>query len=164
VDGQADRAARVGDAAGDGLTYPPGGVGGELEALAPVELLDGVHQAQVALLDEVEEGQPGGLVLLGDGDDQAQVRLDERALGVHALGVDPAQLAAARLGDAGALPLEVQARLVPGLDGLGQADLVVLGEQGVLPDVREVEPDEVFLIPLDTLLGQFESSFLWGFG
>src|SRR5437588_842304 len=55
VDGQADGAARVGDAPGDGLADPPRGVGGELEALAPVELLDGVHQAQVPLLDEVEE-------------------------------------------------------------------------------------------------------------
>ena len=55
VDGEADGAAGVGDAAGDGLADPPGGVGGELEALAPVELLDGVHQAEVALLDQVEQ-------------------------------------------------------------------------------------------------------------
>ena len=33
---------------------PPGRVE-ELEAFAPVELLDGVHQAEVALLDEVEQ-------------------------------------------------------------------------------------------------------------
>ena len=77
VDGQADRPTRVGDAAGDGLADPPRGVGRELEALAPVELLDGVHEAEVPLLDEVEEREPGGLVLLGDRHDQAQVRLDE---------------------------------------------------------------------------------------
>ena len=35
---------------------------------------------------------------------------------------------------------------------LRQADLVVLGEQRVLPDVGEVEPDEIFFVPLDTLL------------
>ena len=36
-----------------------------------------------------------------------------------------------------------RARLVAGLDGLGQPDLVVLGEQRVLPDVSEVEAYEV---------------------
>ena len=50
--------------------------------------------------------------------------------------------------------LELGRGLVAGLDGLGEADLVVLGQQRVLPDVGEVEPDEVFLVALDTLLGQ----------
>ena len=89
----------VGDAAGDGLADPPRGVGGELEALAPVELLDGVHQAEVALLDEVEQRQAGGLVLLGDRDDEPQVRLDERALGVLAFARRAPQLALAGGGD-----------------------------------------------------------------
>ena len=40
VDGDADRARLIGDGAGDGLPYPPGGVGGELVALPVVELLD----------------------------------------------------------------------------------------------------------------------------
>ena len=44
------------------------------------------------------------------------------------------------------------ARRVAALDLLREADLVVLGEQRVLPDVGEVEPDEIFLVPLDTLL------------
>ena len=93
--GQADGAAGVGDAAGDRLADPPRGVGRELEALAPVELLDGVHQAEVALLDEVEQRQARRLVLLGDRHDQAQVRLHERALGVLAVAERPAQLALA---------------------------------------------------------------------
>ena len=80
VDRQADRAAGVGDATGDRLADPPRGVGGELEALAPVELLDGVHQAEVALLDQVQERQARGLVLLGDRHDEAQVGLHEGAL------------------------------------------------------------------------------------
>ena len=85
VDREPDGATGVGDAAGDGLADPPGGVGGELEALAPVELLDRVHQAEVALLDEVEERQARRLVLLGDRDDQPQVRLHEGPLGVVAV-------------------------------------------------------------------------------
>src|SRR5690606_35835702 len=44
--------------------------------------------------------------------------------------------------------------LVAGLDGLGEADLVVLGEQRVLPDVGEVEADEVFFVALHALLRQ----------
>ena len=90
---QADGAAGVGDAAGDGLTDPPRGVGRELEALAPVELLDGVHQAEVALLDEVEQRQARGLVLLGDRHHQPEVGLDEGALGVLALPGDAPKLA-----------------------------------------------------------------------
>src|SRR5581483_5808520 len=41
----ADRAGLVGERAGDRLADPPGRVGGELEALAVVELLRGAHQA-----------------------------------------------------------------------------------------------------------------------
>ena len=56
----ADRAGLVGDAAGDRLPDPPRRVGRELVAAAPVELLDGAHQAEVALLDQVEEQHARG--------------------------------------------------------------------------------------------------------
>ena len=152
MDRQADRAAGVGDAAGDGLADPPRGVGGELEALAPVELLDGVHQAEVALLDQVEQRQARGLVLLGDRHHQAQVRLHERALGVLALAGGAAQLALLGGGELAA-GVEHRAARVAGLDGLRQADLVVFGQQRVLPDVGEVQTDEVFFVPVDALFG-----------
>ena len=42
-----------------------------------IELLDRLHQAEVALLDQVEEEHPPADVALGDGDDQAQVGLGE---------------------------------------------------------------------------------------
>jgi hypothetical protein len=49
-------------------------------------------------------------------------------------------------------------RLVPSLlDGLGEASLVSLGQEWVLPDVAQVQPDEVFLCPLRALLGQVQS-------
>ena len=82
--GRRMRAAGVGDAPGDGLADPPRGVGRELEPPPGVEPVDGLDQAEVALLDEVEQGQAGRLVLLGDGDDQAQVGADELAVGVVA--------------------------------------------------------------------------------
>src|SRR4051812_4498072 len=85
LDRETDRARGVGDAAADGLTDPPRGVRGELEALAPVELLDGVHEAEVALLHEVEEREARRLVLLGDRHHEPEVRLDELAPGGVAL-------------------------------------------------------------------------------
>ena len=42
---------------------------------------------------------------------------------------------------------------LPGLDGLRQADFVVLGQQRVLPDVGEVETDEVFVVTVDAIFG-----------
>ena len=149
---QADGAAGVGDAAGDGLADPPRGVGGELEALAPVELLDGVHEAEVALLDEVEQRQARRLVLLGDRHHETQVRLHEGALGVLALADGAPQLALACRREVTSASSS-RPTGGAGLDGLGEADLVVLGEQRVLPDVGEVETDEVFLVAFDALLG-----------
>ena len=87
VHGDADRAGLVGDRARDRLADPPGGVGRELVAALVLELVDGLHQADVAFLDQVEELQPAVRVLLRDRDDQPQVRLDELALGLmRALG------------------------------------------------------------------------------
>ena len=78
----ADGARLVGDGPGDRLADPPGGVGRELVALAVVELLDGADEAEVALLDEVEERQAATDVALGDRDDETQVGLD-RACAWH---------------------------------------------------------------------------------
>ena len=53
----ADGVGRVLDRSANGLADPPSGVRGELETLAPVELLDRMDQAEVALLDEVRQRQ-----------------------------------------------------------------------------------------------------------
>src|SRR5690606_12557338 len=81
----ADGAGLVGDRAGDRLTYPPGGVGRELVAAAVLELVDRLHQADVALLDQVQELQAAVGVFLGDRDDEAQVGLDHFLLGLTGL-------------------------------------------------------------------------------
>jgi len=83
----ADRAGLVGDAARDRLADPPGGVGGELEATAPVELLDGAHEADVAFLDQIEEEHAAPDVAARNGDHETQVGLDQVAAsgGVAAL-------------------------------------------------------------------------------
>jgi hypothetical protein len=85
VHGDADRAGLVGDRSGDGLADPPGGVRGELVAAAVLELLDGLHQVDVAFLDQVEELQAAVGVLLGDGDHQAKVGHDQLLLGLIGL-------------------------------------------------------------------------------
>jgi hypothetical protein len=76
----ADRRGLVRDRTLAGLANPPGGVGRELEALAPVELLDRAVQSDHALLDQVAELQAVALVALGDRDHEAQVRVDHPLL------------------------------------------------------------------------------------
>ena len=91
VDRQLDRARLGVHPALDGLADPPRRVGGEAVAAAPVELLDRADQAEDALLDQVEQRQLGALVLLGDRDDQAQVRVDHALLGLEVAALDPAR-------------------------------------------------------------------------
>ena len=81
VDRHADRPRLVGESARDGLADPPGRVGRELVAAAPVELLDRADQAEGAFLDQVEERQALVAVVLRDRDDEPQVRLDHPLLG-----------------------------------------------------------------------------------
>src|SRR4051812_30275336 len=78
----ADRARLIGDGAGDGLTNPPRRVRRELVAAAILELLDRLHQADVAFLDEVEELQAAVRVLLRDRDDETEVGDDQFLLGL----------------------------------------------------------------------------------
>ena len=73
MDRQPDRAGLIHDRPFDGLANPPGGVGGETEAPLRVELLHSPDQAQVALLDQVQKGQPTIDVASGDFHHQAQV-------------------------------------------------------------------------------------------
>src|SRR5438874_10257629 len=82
VDRNADGARLVGDGTGDGLPDPPGGVSGELVAAAIFEFIHRLHQTDVAFLDQVKKLQASIGVLLGDRNHQAQVGLDELALGV----------------------------------------------------------------------------------
>ena len=77
---QSDRAALVGERAGDGLANPPGGVRRKLVAHRAVELLDGADEAEVALLDQVEQRDVRLRVVPRDRHDEAQVRLDQLAL------------------------------------------------------------------------------------
>src|SRR3984885_2802198 len=72
-----DGAGLVGDGAGDGLTDPPGGIGREFVTATVLELVDGLHEADITLLDEVEELEAAVGVLLRDRDDESKVGFDE---------------------------------------------------------------------------------------
>ena len=60
----------------DALPNPPGGIGRETEATLGVEFLDRVDQAEIALLDEVKQGNTAIEIVLGDVNHEAQVVLD----------------------------------------------------------------------------------------
>ena len=76
MDRQADGLALVGQGALDRLLDPPRRVGAELAALLRVEALHRLHQADVALGNQVEQRQAVVGVVMGDLHHQAQVRLD----------------------------------------------------------------------------------------
>jgi hypothetical protein len=73
---QADGARLIHERAINVLADPPGGIGGKAEAALRVEFLEGVHQTQIAFLDQVQQGQTAVQVMLGDVHHQAQVALD----------------------------------------------------------------------------------------
>ena len=137
----ADGASLIRNGAGDGLTDPPGGVGGEAEATVAVKLLGGLDQADVALLDQVQERQVVADMLLGDGDHQTQVGLAQAAAGVQAVAADLEQLLAALLR---------QGAVFNSLHGLlfGSLFLVVLAGLGVavLVQILGIAPAVLILL------------------
>ena len=139
----ADGAGLVSHRAGNGLANPPGGVGGELEALGVVELLHGADEAQVALLDEVQEEHAAARVALGQGDHQSQVGLQQVVLGPLAVLGHPVQLATQLGRQVVALLGQAVLGVKTGLDALGELDLLLGVQQRDLTDLLEVVLDRV---------------------
>src|SRR5262245_57205446 len=131
---QADKARLLVERPTDGLADPEGRVGGELESPAPVELVDGVLEAEVALLHEVEEIHAGGEgIAAGDADDEAKVRPDEPVLG----GVrHPHDLVELWVVVTGGDPLGGGAS---GFDGAGKLPLLFCVEEGDLTDLVQIQ-------------------------
>jgi hypothetical protein len=87
---EADGARLVGNGAADGLANPPRGIGGKFVAATVLKLVHRLHEADVALLNQVQELQPAIGILFSNGNHEAQVGLGELMLGllpVH-LGLD----------------------------------------------------------------------------
>jgi hypothetical protein len=80
VDRESDLTALVRDRTADRVADPPAPVGREPEALAIVEAIDRLHQADVALLDEVLKRHPPVVEASCDRDHEPEVGLDEGVL------------------------------------------------------------------------------------
>ena len=135
---KADRARLVGHRPGDRLPDPPGGVRGELVAPGVVELLHAADQAQVALLDQVQEQHAAAGVPPGQRDDQPQVGLHQVVLGPPAVFGDQLEVDALAGSQHPAAFGELLLGEQPGLDPLGQLDLLPGVEQRHLADLLEV--------------------------
>ena len=107
-------------------------------------------------MNQVEQRKARRLVLLRDGDHESKVRLYERALGLFtsatSFAVFPPFGGGERFAVVISATVEVDAHLVAQLDCLRKPDCVVLGEQRVLTDVRQIQTNEIFLVPLDPFL------------
>ena len=138
VAGQAHQARLLVERPTDGLADPEGGVGGELEALAPVELVDRVLESEVALLHQVEQVHPGWQrVAAGDADHEAKVGADEPVLGRGGPGHVAAQLCAPFAG------VQTGAGGDALLDELGELALLRCVQQRHCADLVEVLADGI---------------------
>ena len=80
-----DRARLISDRARDRLTDPPCRIGRELITATVLELINGLHEANVTFLNQIKELQSTVRVLLGDRDHQTQVGFDHFFLGLTRL-------------------------------------------------------------------------------
>src|ERR1700688_1453425 len=85
----ADGARLVGNGARDGLADPPRRVRRELVPAAPLEFVHGLHEADVSFLNQVQELQSAIGVFFGDGNDEAEVGLDQFFFGLFGFGFSP---------------------------------------------------------------------------
>src|SRR5215217_5037899 len=81
VDGNPDGPSLLSNRPLYGLTNPPRSIGGEPKAPVGVELPNRFHKTDVALLDQIFEGQTTPTQLLGYRDNKPQVLLDESLAG-----------------------------------------------------------------------------------
>src|SRR5215217_695497 len=81
VDGNPDGPPLFSNRSLYGLTYPPRSIGGEPKAPVGVELPNRLHKTDVALLDQIFEGQTTPTRLLGYRDNKPQVLLDKSLAG-----------------------------------------------------------------------------------
>ncbi len=146
VHGNADGTGLIGDGARDGLTDPPGGVRGELEALGVVELLYRADKAKVAFLDKVEEQHAAANVALRDGHNKTKVSFDKLLLRIQAHLLDASKAPAFTALKLDALLFGLLKLLGCGNAGLdlhSKVDFLCRGKQGNLADFLQVHTNRV---------------------
>ncbi len=99
-------------------------------------------------MDQIEQRQTRGLILLGDRHHEAKVRLHERPFGILALACGATQLALLGSCQLFADLIELVDRGLPGLDLFGKPNFIVFGEQHVLTDISQVQANQVFFVAL----------------
>ena len=104
-------------------------------------------------------GRPDAWYFFAMRDDEAEVRLDEGPLGLVPTLDDSLELTAARRGERRVRRRKVLFGLRSRFDCLGEACLVIFGQERVPANVVEVEPDEVLLVPLCTHVRHGSSAF-----
>ena len=122
VHGKANRPRLIGEGPHHGLANPPRGIRRKAGAPVGAELARGVEQPDIALLDQVEQGQAAPQVPPCDADDEPQIGLDQLALGLGIAVLHPA----------------------------GERLLLLAGEELDLGDVRQIEGQDL-PGPLDRL-------------
>src|SRR5437762_14294867 len=108
--GEANRLRLIGERAFDRLLDPPRGVGGKFSTLRRIEALDGFHQADVSLRNQIEQRQSKIRVIVRDLNDQTQVRANHQSTSF----------------------------LVTALNFGGEFNLLLRSEQRNLPDLAQV--------------------------
>ena len=73
VDRNANRSCLICERPRDALAYPPRRIGAELESFPILVSLGSFHESDIALLYEVQQGQPSSRVVFGNIDHQAKV-------------------------------------------------------------------------------------------
>ena len=79
MDRDADRPCLISDGTRDSLSDPPCRIGRELITTTPFELVDGLHQTNIAFLDQIKELQSAIRVFLCDRNNETQIGLDQFA-------------------------------------------------------------------------------------
>ena len=82
-----NRAGLVGNRASDGLSNPPGRVSRELVTAPVFKFLNGLHEAHISFLDQIEKRKSSIGVFFGNRDNQSQVGFDHFFFSLESLAV-----------------------------------------------------------------------------
>src|SRR5258708_17576849 len=126
MDRNTNRTCLVGDSTRNRLTNPPGCIGTELITLGVVKLLDSSNQANIPLLDQIQQAHTATNILFCNTHDQAQVRLSQPTLGFLAI-INVATIW-----------MRFETLSLTALHTLRQAYLFLCGKQGHTTDLTQV--------------------------
>ena len=133
----------IGHGSGNGLTNPPRGVGGELEALLPIELLNSTNQTKVAFLNQIQEQHASSGVALGQRHHESQVSLQQVVLGAPAIVCGPLKLALALEIHLVGFGVQQVLGIQTSLNTLGQVDFLLRVQQAHSTDLLQVILDRI---------------------